>query len=73
MHFVFRDPVVRFAFELPVADRWFQGDRFAVKDQRPLRGTDWGDDLLTAPAAAPVASSSKFYRDVDFSLLQFFR
>lgn len=59
------DPVVRLARERPVAYRWRQPNRLAVKREPPSPWPERGHHLVAAPAAAEVEHRCVLHRDVE--------
>ena len=58
-------PIVGLAGKTPVADRWVERDRLAIKKQCPIRGPYRRYNLIPAPAKAQMRRSSEAYRNVN--------
>src|ERR1035441_9707527 len=63
-------PIVRLAFEAPVADRGIQRNRLAVKNELPIRGAERSNDFSSASAATFVYHRRIFHRHVERPVLQ---
>ncbi len=61
---VVRYPIVRFAIEPPIADRWPEGDGFAVIDQLPPIRTKWRHHFSAAAAGAKMDRQAMVDRDI---------
>jgi hypothetical protein len=64
------DPVMRLAFEVPVANRRFEGDRLAVENHLPISWGEWRDHLVPAAAGTVMCSCRERDRDVQDALLE---